>query len=39
MDNWGAGGILKLHQRKGEGEGTNLSTELSENKHRKGSED
>jgi hypothetical protein len=31
--------MLKLHLRKGEGEGANLSDELSVNKHSKGSVD
>jgi hypothetical protein len=31
--------MLKLHWRKGEEKGANLSTELSVKKHRKGSED
>jgi hypothetical protein len=43
MDIWeggrGAGRMLELYQRKGEGQGTNLSVELSVNKHRKESED
>jgi hypothetical protein len=33
----GAGGMQKLHWRKGAGQGAKLSTELSVNKHRKGS--
>jgi hypothetical protein len=33
----GAGGMLNLHLRKGEGQGAKLSTKLSVNKYRKGS--
>jgi hypothetical protein len=33
------GGTLKVHQRKGEGQGAGLSAKLSVNKHRKDSED